>query len=84
MTETTQDDQAAEHQTAKALALAVSVSALCLLGIVVVQLVRRFMNSIIRSDVEPGQLDNPTDGPLYGRGRGPSRATCGRVMAEIP
>jgi len=70
MTETTHDDQAPEHQTWKTLAVAAAVSVLCLLGIMAVQQVRRFLDSVARSRVEPGQLDHPTGGPLHPRAEG--------------
>ena len=70
MTETTHDDQAPEHQTRKALAVVAAVSVLCLLGIMVVQRVRRFLDSVARSRVEPGQLDHLTGGPLHPRAEG--------------
>jgi len=49
MTETTDDDEDLERRNRNNLAKAAAVGLLCLLGIVVVRLVQRFLNSIARS-----------------------------------
>jgi hypothetical protein len=49
MTETSHDGQDLDRWNRNNLAKAVAVGVLCLLGIVVLQLVRRFLNSIARS-----------------------------------
>jgi hypothetical protein len=61
----THDDQAPEHQARNNLAAVAVVTLVCVLAITVVQLVRRFLDSIARSRVEPVQLDDPTGGRLY-------------------
>jgi len=60
MSETTGDDEDLKRRNWDSLTKAAAVGALCLLGIVVVQLVRRFLNSITRSHAaESGRLDEP-------------------------
>ena len=49
MTETTNDDEDLKRENRNNLAKAAAVGVLCLLGIAVLQLVRRFLNSIARS-----------------------------------
>jgi hypothetical protein len=48
MTETIDDDEELERRNRNNLAKAAAVGLLCLLGIVVVHLVQRFLNSIAR------------------------------------
>lgn len=61
---TTEDKEALERRNRGRLATAVAVAVLCLLGIVVVQQVRRFFNRIVRRTEEPLRLSAaPPVGP---------------------
>lgn len=52
MSETAEDEEALERQNRNRLVADVAVVVLCILGIMVVYLVRRFLHSIARSHVD--------------------------------